>query len=146
MRSFMLGLGIVLATLAAFDDIRDAAAADVNQTHVALEDAVLAGKDIRMTLDLSQCHVHGTDKSGPPVRGSLHFDAYMVQNDQSIAFSATHFTVRNDKVPVTEFLSFKVLPTDKMDVRTIALNPATYSILHEAEFDCEIGKGATFHW
>ncbi|MET1028751.1 MAG: VirK family protein [Dongiaceae bacterium] len=146
MRSFMLGLGIVLTTLASFGDIRDAVAADANQTRDALEDAVLAGKDIRVVLDLSQCHVHGTDKSGPPVRGGFHVDGYLIQSDQTIAFSATHFTMKDNKTPVTEFISFKVLPTGEIDAHAIFLNPATYAILKSDEFDCEIGKGETFHW
>jgi hypothetical protein len=90
--------------------------------------------------------VHGTDKPGPSVRGSRRFDGYMVQGDGTIAFSATHFTVRPDKTPVSEFLSYRVRVTGKVSAHTIFLNPATYAILQEAEFDCEIGKGATFHW
>ncbi len=146
MRSLMFGLGIALATLAGFGEIRDAVAADENQTHDALEDAVLSGKNIQMVLDLSQCHVHGTDKSGPPIRGSLHFDGYLIQSDQTIAFSSAHFTMKDNKIPVTEFLSFKVLPTGKIDAHAIFLNPLTYAILKSDEFDCEIGKGETFHW
>ena len=146
MRSFTLGLGIVLATLTGFGDMRDAAAADANQTHDALEEAVLAGKNIQMVLDLSQCQVHGTDKSGPSIRGRLHFDGYLIQSDQSIAFSSAHFTMKDNKVPVTEFLSFKVFTTGKIDAHAIFLNPVTDSILKADEFDCEIGKGETFHW
>jgi hypothetical protein len=146
MRSYVFKLGVALALLASFCDFRDGAAADVNHDYAELEKAVLEGKDIRMTLDLSTCLVHGTEKPGPAVRGSLRFDAFMIRSDQSIAFSTTHFTVRSDKTPVNEFLSFTVEPTGKVDARTMFLNATTYAVFQEAEFDCDIGKGATFHW
>jgi len=76
----------------------------------------------------------------------MRFDGYMVQSDQTIAFSTTHFTIKADKTPVIEFLSYRVRPTGKVNAHTIFLNPLTYAILQEAEFDCDIGKGATFHW
>jgi hypothetical protein len=127
-------------------DAGNVAADELNQDYAALERAVLDGKDVHMVIDLSACLVHGTDKSGPSVRGSRRFDGYMIQGDGTIAFSATHFTVRADKTPVSEFLSYRVRATGKISAHTIFLNPTTYAILQEAEFDCEIGKGATFHW
>jgi hypothetical protein len=143
---YILMCAIVLTAMASPWDARRAAADEPNQDFAALEKAVLDGKDVRMVIDLSACQVHGTDKSGPPVRGSMRFDGYMVQSDQTIAFSTTHFTVKADKTPVSEFLSYKVRPTGKVNAHTIFLNPLTYAILQEAEFDCDIGKGATFHW
>jgi hypothetical protein len=127
-------------------DTRHAAADEPNRDYAAFENAVRDGKEIRMVIDLSACQVHGTDKSGPPVRGSMRFDGYMIQSDGTVAFSATHVTVKADKTPVSEFLSYRVHPTGKVNAHTIFLNPATYAILQEAEFDCDIGKGATFHW
>jgi VirK protein len=146
MRSHVFKLGVALALLASLCGSRDGVAADVNHDYAELEKAVLEGKDIRMTLDFSACLVHGTEKPGPAVRGSLRFDAFMIRNDPSIAFSTTHFTVRSDKTPVNEFLSFRVEPTGKVDARTMFLNATTYAVFQEAEFDCDIGKGATFHW
>jgi hypothetical protein len=121
-------------------------AASTNGDYSKFKQAVLDGKDIRMTLDLSKCLVHGTDKSGPSIQGSLHFDGYMVEEDQSIAFAMTHFTIRPNKMPVDEFLSFRVLPTGAIDVHTSFLNAATYAVFQEAEFDCNIDKGVSFHW
>jgi hypothetical protein len=126
--------------------VHKAIADELNPDFVAFEKAVLDGKDFRMVIDMSACQVHGTDKSGPPVRGSIRFDAYMIQRDDTIAFSATHFTVRADKTVASEFLSYRVYPTGKVGVRTIILNPVTDATLQEAEFDCDIGKGVTFHW
>jgi hypothetical protein len=137
---------IALMAISGSWDARSATAEELNQDYAALERAVLDGKDVHMVIDLSACLVHGTDKPGPSVRGSRRFDGYMVQGDGTIAFSATHFTVRPDKTPVSEFLSYRVRVTGKVSAHTIFLNPATYAILQEAEFDCEIGKGATFHW
>jgi hypothetical protein len=126
--------------------MREAVADEANPDFTALERAVLDGKDFRMVIDLSACQVHGTDRPGPPVRGSIRFDAYMVQRDDTIAFSATHATVKADKTVVSEFLSYRVHPTGKVEVRTVVLNPVTDATLQETEFDCDIGKGAVFHW
>jgi VirK protein len=126
--------------------VHSATADELSPDFVAFEKAVLDGKDFRMVIDMSACQVHGTDKSGPPVRGSIRFDAYMIQRDDTIAFSTTHFTVRDDKTVASEFLSYRVYPTGKVGVRTIILNPVTDAAIQEAEFDCDIGKGVTFHW
>lgn len=120
--------------------------AELNHAYQDLEKAVLDGKDIRMTLDLSKCMIEGSEKSGPSIRGSLHFDGYMIESDQTIAFATTHFTVRADNTPVSEFLSFKVSPTGKVSARTRFLNPTTYAVMRETHLECEIGKGIAFHW
>jgi len=143
---YTLTWAIALMAMSSPWDTRHAAADEPNRDYTAFEKAVRDGKEIRMVIDLSACQVHGTDKSGPPVRGSMRFDGYMIQSDGTVAFSATHFTVKADKTPVSEFLSYRVHPTGKVNAHTIFLNPATYAILQEAEFDCDIGKGATFHW
>jgi len=123
-----------------------AAAADANEDYLELTQAVLNGREIRATLDLSACLMHGTGLPGPPIRGSVRFDAFMIQSDQSIAFSMTHFTVRSDGTPVNEFLSFKVAPSGKVDAHSRFFNAATYAAVQESEFDCDIGRGMEFHW
>ena len=123
-----------------------AIAAENNNSPANLEKAILDGKDIHLTLDLAACFVHGTAKPGPSIRGSLRFDGYMIESDETIAFATTHFTVRPDNTAVDEFLSFKVSPLGKVSARTRILNPLTFAVLGDAEFDCEIGKGTAFHW
>jgi hypothetical protein len=114
--------------------------------YAELQHAVLDGKEIRMTLDLSQCLVHGTDRSGPSVRGSLRFDAVMIQGNDDIALSTTHFTVRSDDAAVDEFISFRVHPDGKVDAHSSFLNAMTYALFQESAFDCDVGKGTIFHW
>jgi len=116
------------------------------QSYENLAQAVLDGRDIRVTLDLGACHVHGTALAGPPVRGSIRFDAYMIESDGSIAFSLRHFTVQDGTTPVDEFLTFKVDPTGRIDAHSRFFNAATFAVFRESEFDCEIGTGASFHW
>jgi hypothetical protein len=127
-------------------DMHQAAAVETNPDVAAFEKALLDGKDVRMVIDLSACEVHGTNTPGPAVKGVRRFDGYMIQSDHTIAFSATHVTVRADRTAVSEFLSYRVHPTGKIDARTVFLNPLTFAVLHEAEFDCDIGKGAKFYW
>jgi VirK protein len=132
-------------TLAGLHGLYSTDLANAGQTAAALEQAVLAGKDIHIVLDLSRCAEHGSGNSGPEVRGSLHPDEFMVQKDHTIAFSVTHFTIRPDGTPVNEFASFRVQPNGKVTLRSIFLNAASYAVLREVEFDCEIGKDVTFY-
>lgn len=125
---------------------RRATADEFNPDYAALRKAVLDGKDIRMVVDLSACQVHGTDKPGPQIKGSMRFDGYMVLPDGTIAFATTHFTVRPDKSPVREFLSYRVHANGKVDTRTAFLDAATFAVLQESALDCDIGKSAVFHW
>lgn len=122
------------------------AAEGEDPAHAALKQAVLDGKDIHMTLDLAACKVHGTEGAGPAIQGSLSFEAFMVQADQTIAFSQMHATMRPDNTAVNEFLSFRVNPDGAVDARMVFLNPATFAVMKETHFDCRIGKGAAFHW
>jgi len=143
-RSGLYGAGAVLA--AAAMPAGGHAAAGGEQSYADLQQAVLDGRDIRVTLDLSACHVHGSALAGPPVRGSLRFDAYMIAGDGSIAFSMRHFTVQDGTTPVDELLTFKVDPTGRIDAHSRFFNAATFTVVRESEFDCEIGRGASFHW
>jgi VirK protein len=143
LRVFRFGIFLVVASSCA---VRIAEAADNNPRYMQLEKAIMDGKDIRITLNLAACFVHGTAKPGPSIRGSLHFEGYMIEPDRSIAFAETHFTVKPDNKPVDEFLSFRVQPSGKVSARSRFLNAATYEIFHDEEFDCSLGEGTTFHW
>jgi hypothetical protein len=142
---FLFALGAPIVLFGACG-VGTATATDVNQDYSALQKAVLDGKDIHMILDLSACMVHGSDRPGPAVRGSMRFDGYMIQHDQTIAFATTHFTVRADQTPIDEFLAFKVRPNGSVNAHTSFLNPVTFAVIQESEFDCNIGLGATFRW
>jgi hypothetical protein len=142
-RSAGLHIGALLAALIIPCGIDRVALADEATDVVALQKAVLDGKGIAVTLDLSRCQARG---AGPPLRGAQHVDAFLILRDGTIAFSTTHFTLRPDKTPVDEFMSFRVHPDSKVEVRTSFLNPVTFTILQEAAFDCDIGKSVTFHW
>jgi hypothetical protein len=67
----------------------------------------------------------------------------MIQPDGTVAFATTHFTVRPDKA-VREFLSLHA--NGKIEARRTILHGVNDAVLKDAAFDCEIGKGATFHW
>jgi hypothetical protein len=146
-RKAHMSLYIVLATfgmVVGMSAICNSVSAETQQSYSELERAVLDGKDIHITIDLAQCVVHDTTKAGPPVRGDIRFDAYMIVGN-TIAFSLTHFTVRADNTPVNEFLSYRALSSGKVNVRSKFLNASTNAVIHEAEFDCNLGQGVTFH-
>ena len=135
----------VFATAAALTGLHSVAMAQGLGNAAALEQAVLAGKDIHVTLDLSRCTEQGTNNPGPAIRGSIHPDGFMVQSDHVIAFAVTHFTVRPDKTPVPEFAAFRVRSSGRVDLHSIFLHAASYAVLQETTFDCGIGSGVTFN-
>jgi hypothetical protein len=143
MRYRLLMLALSLATFVGLPDSR---AAEPPADGSALEHAVLAGKDIHVVLDLARCTEPDTGKAGPAIRGSLHPDGFMVQQDHGVAFAVSHFTVRPDKTPVTEFMSFRVKPDGKVALHSTFLNASSYAVLREAEFECDTGAGVTFIW
>jgi hypothetical protein len=144
MLSTVIGLSLILMGVASGRTAR--AAKDPGRGYQKLEKAILDGKSISMTLDLAACHVHGTDKPGPNVRGSMRSEGYMIEADQTIAFATTHFTVKSDNTPIDEFLSFRVQPSGVVIARSRFLNASTYAVVHDATYDCAIGNGTTFHW
>jgi hypothetical protein len=145
-RIFIFAARVVLAGVIWHTGMRTVVAQNVNPDYASFAKAVLDGRDVRLILDLSRCTGQGGEVRGPQVRGSMRFDGYMIEGDQTVAFATTHFTVRTDDTAVDEFLSFRVHPNGKVDVRTAFLNPVNFSVTREARFDCEIGQGATFHW
>ena len=144
MKSRFLTIAAVLgALIGVLGNHRDAMAQELYNA-ADLEHAVLDGQDIRVILDLSRCTEQGTGKSGPAIRGSIHPDAFMVQGDHGISFAETHFTVRPDRTSILEFTSFRVQPSGRVDLHSIFLNAANYTVLHETQFNCEIGSGVKF--
>jgi hypothetical protein len=144
--SLAIAAVVVLVLPAATYMARAANGGSDGSDYAALRTAVLDGKDIRMVLDLSACTAQQSGKPGPAMSGSLHFDAYMLQGDGTIAFAMTHFTLRSDKTPVYEFLAFRVHPSSEVDARTSFLNVPTFAVIQESAFSCSIGRAVTFHW
>lgn len=144
MLSRVIGLNLILMGVASGSLAK--AVADPKRGYQKLEKAILDGKSISMTLDLAACHVHGSDKHGPNVRGTMRSEGYMIEADQTIAFATTHFTVKSDNTPIDEFLSFRVQPSGVVIARSRFLNASTYAVVHDVTYDCAIGSGMTFHW
>jgi hypothetical protein len=145
-RMFIFATRVLLTGMILHAGISTPAAQDVNPDYASFAKAVLDGRDVHLTIDLSRCTGDGGKARSPQVRGSMRFDAYMIQGDQTVAFATTHFTLRTDNTAVDEFLSFRVHPNGKVEVRTAFLNPITFAVTRESRFDCDIGQGATFHW
>jgi len=117
-----------------------------NTNGAALEDAVMAGKDIRVVLDLARCTERETRARGPAVRGVVRPDAFMITSDHTVAFSNAHFTVRADNRAVQEFNRFRVHRDGRVEFHAIALDPASFSVLQNRQYDCAIASGVEFAW
>ncbi|AJC22323.1 VirK family protein [Pandoraea pulmonicola] len=118
----------------------------MNPDSTSLAAAVMAGKDIHVTLDLSLCTVSGTSLPGPATRGSVHPDAFMVLKDGTVSFSNTHFTVRSDNRAVQEFMKYRVHPDGKVEFQVIALDATNLGVLDKKQYDCAVRNGVSFYW
>lgn len=134
-------------TAVAFVAVAGASAAVAKRADGAsLQDAVMAGKDIRAVLDLSLCTVHGSGSPGPAIRASVHPNALLLVRDGTVAFSDSHLTVRPDGKPGREFVKYRVLPDGKVELQTAVLDPVNLSVLQKSQYDCAVGKGVTLVW
>lgn len=113
---------------------------------VSLQDAVMAGNDIRAMLDLSLCTAHESGAPGPALRASVHPNAFLVMKDGTVTFSDTHLSVRPDGKPVREFMKYRVLPDGQAEFQSAVLDPLNFSVLQKSQYDCLVGKGLAFVW
>lgn len=145
-RSMTLRFALSIAAVSIVAGTGASAAVAKSFDGASLQDAVMAGKDIRAVLDLSLCTAHGTGSPGPAIRASVHPSALLLMKDGTVAFSDTHLTVRPDGKPVREFMKYRVLPDGKAEFQTAVLDSVNLSVLQKCQYDCSIGKGLTLVW
>jgi hypothetical protein len=118
-----------------------AAAAD-NYANVAR--ALTAGKDVEITTELQQCTTPA-GAPGPDVIGGLHISAFQIVPGQEIAFADTHPTLDPQNHSITQFIRYTVTPNGATTVATTTLSAAG-QVESTVQLNCQIGKGAYFHW
>lgn len=112
----------------------------------SLQDAVMAGKDIRAALDLSLCTAHDSGAPGPAIRASVHPNALLLMKDGTVAFSDTHLSVHPDGKSVREFVSYRVRPDGRVEFQTSVLDAPDLSVTQTRQYDCALGKGLRLVW
>jgi hypothetical protein len=118
---------------------------EAKQLHLSLSPRLAPSFSIRFRY-MELAPVSDLSAVNRPHFANYRFYVQRDKSDETIAFATTHFTVRPDNTPVDEFLSFKVSPVGKVKTRTRVLNRSTFAVIHDVEFDCEVGKGIAFHW
>lgn len=141
-----LRLVLSVTTLAMIAGTGAGAAMAKTSERGSLQEAVMAGKDIRAVLDLSLCTAHDTASPGPAIRGSVHPNAFLLLKDGAVAFSDTHLSVRPDGTPVREFVKYRVLPDGKVEFQSTVLDARNFTVLQKSQYDCAVDKGLTLVW
>ncbi|GLR89645.1 VirK family protein [Bradyrhizobium iriomotense] len=108
--------------------------------------ALQAGKDVKVILDLSRCTTADGDKPGPAVQGGLTINAFRVSAQNGISFANAHQTLDSSGHPVTEYIRHSLNREGKLMVRASKLAAGAAEVVNQGEFVCELPDGAKFVW
>jgi hypothetical protein len=148
--SSIVALGVGVAAAAGIVSKPGSAAAAPSATataadYPALVDALTQGYDVEITTQLDKCTSPDGKTPGPVDASGLHIQAYMIPNDQYVAFSDVHQMLSPQNTPVTEYIVYTVKPDNSVTLAATTLG-ANNTVTSTVDFDCRIGNGAQFHW
>lgn len=108
----------------------------------AVERALAAGKQLSATIDLTRCTGDTPNVPAGTTRGGLTVSAYRVLPDSTLSFADTHFTVRSDGTPITQFLRYTIEPTGTAHFASYIFAMPTYALQSQVSYTCKLGDGA----
>ncbi|KRQ16215.1 VirK family protein [Bradyrhizobium sp. DASA03076] len=108
--------------------------------------ALQAGKDVKVILDLNRCASADGNKTGPAVQGGLTINAFRVSAPNGISFANAHQTLDSSGHPVTEYIRHSLSREGKLTVRASKLAAGSAEVVNQGEFVCELPDGAKFVW
>ena len=114
-------------------------------SYAQLLDTLTVGRSVAVTIHFSQCLISSTGTSGPEVVGGFLINGSLVPNHQYIVFSDVHETLDPQNARVTEFTRYRVMPDDKVVVRTASVRLRDGTLSNQAEYQCVLGKGINFN-
>ncbi|WP_052133211.1 VirK family protein [Pantoea stewartii] len=110
-----------------------------------INQALMKGKDINLSIDLTQCFDRENNIKGT-MRGGMKIMSYLIRPDGSLAFSDMHQTVNNKDKPQVQFLRYR-----SKDENTIGFSMRTFTLPdwkpygNPAQYECAINKGIVFY-
>ncbi len=125
------------AALPALADAQTVALPDV----LAAEQALSLGKQVTATIDLARCT--GDTATTPPgtTRGGVSVNPYRIQLDNTLSFSDTHFTVRSDGTPITQFLRYTIDASGTARFASYIFAMPSYTLQSQVSYTCKLGEG-----
>jgi hypothetical protein len=138
-------LSILLSLLLSGSLNAVAKATESSPKYAEVLNALQAGKNVKVILDLNRCTTVDSGKPGPAVQGGLVIGAFNVTVQNGISFSDAHQTVDGSGHPVTEYIRYSLSREGKLTVRVSKLAAAAEAVL-QGEFVCELPDGAKFVW
>jgi hypothetical protein len=139
-------LSILLYLLSAASVSTIAKAAEPSPKYTEVLNALQAGKNVKVILDLNRCTTVDGGKPGPAVQGGLVISAFRVTAQNGISFSDAHQTVDSSEHPVTEYIRHSLSREGKLTVRASRLAAGAAEAMSQGEFVCELPDGAKFVW
>ncbi|AQW29255.1 VirK family protein [Ralstonia syzygii subsp. celebesensis] len=108
---------------------------------LAAEQALSLGKPVTATIDLTRCT--GDTDTTPPgtTRGGVSVNPYRIQPNNTLSFSDTHFTVRSDGTPITQFLRYTIDATGTARFASYIFAMPSYTLQSQVSYTCKLGEG-----
>ncbi|UWU67754.1 VirK family protein [Bradyrhizobium sp. NC92] len=139
-------LSIAVSLIAAVSVSTLVKADEPSPKYIEVLNALQAGKNVRVVMDLSRCTVADGGKPGPATQGGLAISAFRVTPQNGISFANTHQTLDSSGRAVTEYIRHNLSREGKLTVRASKLVVGTVDVVNQGEFVCELPEGAKFMW
>jgi len=111
------------------------------QDVVTVEHALAAGKQLNATIDLTRCTGDTPNTPAGTTRGGLTVSAYRILPDNTLSFADTHFTVRSDGTPITQFLRYTIDTTGTARFASYIFAMPAYTLQSQVSYTCKLGDG-----
>ncbi|KHK51025.1 signal peptidase [Ralstonia sp. A12] len=111
------------------------------QDLLAAEHALAAGKQLSATIDLTRCNGDTGNTPAGTTRGGLTVGAYRILPDNTLSFADTHFTVKSDGTPITQFLRYTIDTTGTARFSSYIFAMPAYTLQSQVSYTCQLGDG-----
>ncbi|AMA60190.1 VirK family protein [Bradyrhizobium sp. CCGE-LA001] len=139
-------LSILFSMLSAACVNTMARAEEPSPSYAEVLDALLAGKNVKLILDMSRCTAANGGKPGSTMQAGLAISAFRVTAQNGISFANAHQTMDGSGHAVTEYIRHSLSREGKLTVRASKLIVGTTELVNQGEFVCEVPDGARFTW
>ncbi|KRP97691.1 VirK protein [Bradyrhizobium pachyrhizi] len=140
------GLAILLSLLSAMGVSTMARADEPSPKYTEVLNALQAGKNVKLILDMSRCAAAEGGKPASATQAGLVINAFRVTPQNGISFANAHQTVDSSGHAVTEYIRHSLSREGKLTVRAAKLVVGTTELVNQGEFICELPDGAKFIW
>ncbi|MBB4382613.1 VirK family protein [Bradyrhizobium sp. SBR1B] len=146
MKTISEGLTVLLSLLSVASVGALARAEEPSSKYTEVLNALQAGKNVKLILDMSRCNAVEGGKPASAAQAGLVINAFRVTVQNGISFANAHQTVDSSGHAVTEYIRHSLSREGKLTVRASKLVVGTTELVNQGEFICELPDGAKFIW